>query len=436
LLEEAGAHGVRFAHDLIREVVEGDVSAARRNLLHRRLGEALAALPGTPRVVEIAYHYAYSAEHARAALWLERAGDEAVAELANAAAAEHYKAALEHLGLSDAAPAQCAGLDEKLGDLRLMLGQYAQAQEHFARARALTVDPAARAELWRKEGETWEKRGEYARALAAFDAAEEGTASCTEMALPASVRAALEISRAEVYWKLSQLDAQEAAATRARALLERESPGRARDLVQARADYQLGNAACERGEWARADAFLRRSLAIHERVRDLHGAASCLYRLGYAMYHLNPDVRQAEAEIRRSLALFEQIGEQHGIARCWHELGNLCFARPDLLGAGECYRRSLAIQEQIGDQEGVDSSWIGLAAVAWEGGDYAGAETCYTSALVLAEHIELPWGVQISCMMLAELAMGRGDLTRTEAYCRRGLATKGDTFCEVPSGRR
>ena len=67
LLEEAEPTAYRFAHDLIREVVEADLSAGRRMLLHRDIARALAAMPGEPPVEEVAYHYAQTEEHAQAA---------------------------------------------------------------------------------------------------------------------------------------------------------------------------------------------------------------------------------------------------------------------------------------------------------------------------------------------------------------------------------
>ncbi len=63
-------------------------------------------------------------------------------------------------------------VDEKLGDVHLIVGAYQQAQEDFARARALTMEGATRDELGRKEGLTWLYRGEFDQALGMFDALE------------------------------------------------------------------------------------------------------------------------------------------------------------------------------------------------------------------------------------------------------------------------
>src|SRR5262249_27496797 len=57
LLEEDGRATYRFAHDVIREVMEADLGAAQRALLHRRIAEVLAWQQGEPAADDIAYHY-------------------------------------------------------------------------------------------------------------------------------------------------------------------------------------------------------------------------------------------------------------------------------------------------------------------------------------------------------------------------------------------
>src|SRR5262249_46328272 len=136
LLEEAGRDGYRFTHDVIREAIEAGLGAARRRILHRQIARALEAAPGEPPAAALAYHSARTPGHAKAARWLERAGDDAGASFAHTAAQEHFTAAQEQLRACGAESLALARLDEKLGDLRLLVGEYARAQEHFARARA------------------------------------------------------------------------------------------------------------------------------------------------------------------------------------------------------------------------------------------------------------------------------------------------------------
>ena len=89
LLEEG--HGTyRFPHDVIREVCESDVSAARRTALHRRASEALEAQLGDRQIEALAYHCEQGEAWAKALAYLEQAGDEALASSASRAAIDYY----------------------------------------------------------------------------------------------------------------------------------------------------------------------------------------------------------------------------------------------------------------------------------------------------------------------------------------------------------
>jgi tetratricopeptide (TPR) repeat protein len=123
LLEEHGEEGYRFPHDLIREAVEADLGSARRALLHRRTGDALEQLPGTPQPALLAYHYLRAGERELAAVHLERAGDQARAQGALCDAEAAYRelvACLEELGSERA----LAGAREKLGDMLALQCHY------------------------------------------------------------------------------------------------------------------------------------------------------------------------------------------------------------------------------------------------------------------------------------------------------------------------
>lgn len=128
LLEEvADEHAYRFTHDLIREVVEADLGLARRTLLHGRIAAALEGGAGEPVAEEVAYHYIHTQEHARAAHWLERVGDRAMAVYSTETALAHYSAARERLAAAGGEPLALAGLDEKPGTVLRTLGRYDEA---------------------------------------------------------------------------------------------------------------------------------------------------------------------------------------------------------------------------------------------------------------------------------------------------------------------
>ncbi|MEV4145663.1 AAA family ATPase [Amycolatopsis sp. NPDC049691] len=107
-LDEAAEAGIvtarSFKHDLIRESAAADLPTAARLTAHARLAAWLEHRDPA-RTSEIAHHWLESlpvGDAAKAADWAERAGDQALAQLAWERAAELYRRAL------DAAPASAA----------------------------------------------------------------------------------------------------------------------------------------------------------------------------------------------------------------------------------------------------------------------------------------------------------------------------------------
>jgi class 3 adenylate cyclase/tetratricopeptide (TPR) repeat protein len=114
-LEEAGAASLlveiaapvaqyRFSHALVRATLYDELTAARRVALHRRVGEAIERLYGEAlddQLPALAHHWSRAAAPApdalRAVDYSARAGDRALAQLANDEAMGYYRQALELL---------------------------------------------------------------------------------------------------------------------------------------------------------------------------------------------------------------------------------------------------------------------------------------------------------------------------------------------------
>jgi DNA-binding SARP family transcriptional activator len=89
--EEASPGHYRFAHSLVREAVVAGLSSTRRALVHRRLAEALEALPGDRRLPELARHLLDArplVDAGKAARYALRAAEHATRTLAYEDAAE------------------------------------------------------------------------------------------------------------------------------------------------------------------------------------------------------------------------------------------------------------------------------------------------------------------------------------------------------------
>lgn len=164
--------GVRydFAHAGLRDVAEAATSLGRRQLLHRRIAEALRLDvagdgrddPG--RLARIARHERDGGRAAEAAAAFLDAGDAARLVFANREAIGHYEAALA-LGYPEVAAVHMA-----VGDLRTRLGDYPGAVSAFEAAAAL-VDPGGLAPVEAALARAHLRRGDLLAAGRHLDAA-------------------------------------------------------------------------------------------------------------------------------------------------------------------------------------------------------------------------------------------------------------------------
>jgi len=172
LLLEVADDGYVFAHDLVREVVEADVGAARRAVLHRRVAEALEGDPGGAAPELLAYHYGRGGLPDQAVLYLERAGDHAWGQRAPGAAEDHFRAALERLDERGRAH-EAARVREKLGEVLYRIGRYDAAVavlEQAAEAYRIAGDLDGQVRVTADLGRTHAVRGTTAAGLALLTA--------------------------------------------------------------------------------------------------------------------------------------------------------------------------------------------------------------------------------------------------------------------------
>ncbi|HET6690508.1 MAG TPA: AAA family ATPase, partial [Miltoncostaeaceae bacterium] len=157
---------VTFVHDKLREALLGRVDPERLADLHRAAARRIeAAHPD--RVFELAYHYDAGGERDRAVPHAMRAAGIARGRHALAAAESHFRIALAGEAHLDEAGRRA--LANGLGDVLMMNGGYEEAQVHLERARELSDDPLAQAEVDGRLGELLFKRGDVEAAVAAYE---------------------------------------------------------------------------------------------------------------------------------------------------------------------------------------------------------------------------------------------------------------------------
>lgn len=283
LLEETdGAVGPAylFTHPLLQEMLYGEMSRARTQLLHAEIADALEAQYGAEamaRAEELAVHFRRAdapSHHARAVRYLTQAGHLAMARGANREAVESLEAA--------------RALVERGGDATAVATERAAVLEPLlallARGRNRLGDYAGASRLWREGLVAAEERGDAAR-VATFE---------RRLGIAA-------VRSGDVHGALAHLERSLTAAGRAR---DRHSEASAH-LARSELLTDIG-----RGEEAESD--LQRALAIAEAI----GEPRLLARVHLALQSLAvwqgpPDgVREHGA---RALAFAEASADTHSI---------------------------------------------------------------------------------------------------------------------------
>jgi predicted ATPase len=158
LVVEGDAQAWSFQHPLVQEVAYGTTLRARREDLHRRVGEALESwltdrVPGYHAM--LAFHFGRGRDLERAEAYLFRAGADAAGSAASNEALDFFREAAAlyfQLHGDGGDPAKKAQLEKNLGMALMNRGQLAEAVESFGKALAHLGDPVSRkpVELYRK----------------------------------------------------------------------------------------------------------------------------------------------------------------------------------------------------------------------------------------------------------------------------------------------
>ena len=141
LVTDLGDRRYSFSHALVRDTLYDEVSPAQRAAVHERIGLALEEICGDEpeaRLGELANHFLSAAPRGdigRAIDYAERAGAQAMDQLAYEEAAELYERALEVLELSDEPDeARRCGLLLALGGAQMSAGNFADSRQAYDRA--------------------------------------------------------------------------------------------------------------------------------------------------------------------------------------------------------------------------------------------------------------------------------------------------------------
>ncbi len=378
--QEAGIY--RFAHDVIREVIENGLTQARRTLLHRHIARAIEQSPGEvhkTRAAELALHLLSGDEPDRALPYLITAGDQAASVLAHGDAERHYRTASETARLVGDRALEAEALD-KLGCSLRFLGRYRGALEALESAASLyrsMADPEneaqAVAEIGRVHGLRLTPHEGLARIqeLLSRHSEHQSSHALVELRivqgslLPtienfaaglAAARQAVELSgelddgrlqaRALYCWSSTLVGVghlEEAVQRLEQVVRLAETTGDLETLYQALCT--VADVHQRRGEVDRGKCFIRRALELSGQMADPRRMGSAAWKL----YWLN-EWGEARAHLERAVVLSRELGEpEDSSAHQLIYLAELCWAQGDREAAAGVLQEGLARAERSGD---------------------------------------------------------------------------------------
>lgn len=407
LLADGGDDVYYVTHDLIRDVVRDDLGAARRAALHRRVAEALERATGEPQAELLAYHFGRAGAIDKALIYLERAGDRAVAVHANAAATGYYREMVERLDRLGRV-AESAQAREKLGATLRIVGRYDQALQVLERA----------AEAFRAAGDLeglGRAMAQLGRVHARRGTPQEGVARLAPLVKPLEDAhavhglAAVQTALAELYFVSGRHREQLAAAERAEQLTREAGD----DAALATAVQWRSIALLALGRTEEALPALQDVIPMAEAAGDLSSYAHTLNHVALA-YIRRGEFRESQAYIERALAAAQQRGDPAQVAFMSYNRGLIAFFRGDWPQARGSYEQAAAVMREIGMSWSSVYPLVGLGQLHLVQGQWGTGAHQLQEATAAAERSGDLQALRAAQMPLAEreLVEGRPEAAR------------------------
>lgn len=290
-----------FDHNKIREVVYHDLSAARRALYHRQIGNALEKLtPSTDIAAILGYHFERGEENEKALAYWMQAGEHALDTYAYEPAAYHFERAL---ALTDQ-PAAQMDAHLGLGRTHMLLDEHKAAAGVIRQGLHLAEyhsDAVRRAKLL------------YAYAQnASRQHRSDGGKTEVEAALFAAEQAGDDYYLAQSLLLLTEVH---------------ESSGNLSSALETATRAQI----------------------VCSPLKDNQLEARALMEIGF-LHAQRAEFDEAASAAERGLELLEMTDDHNAIAYAWNILGRALGGRGDYSRAFDAFQRSQEEAERVGDR--------------------------------------------------------------------------------------
>ncbi|MDJ0753356.1 MAG: tetratricopeptide repeat protein [Ardenticatenaceae bacterium] len=189
----------------------------------------------------------------------------------------------------------------------------------------------------------------------------------------------------------------------------------------------LCDVAYEQGEYADAQQFATRSLAIHEGLGNTIGMAHSLNHLGQVAGTIGR-YRDAQRYYQQSLAILRDYGNLREVAVCLDCVGYVSYLLADYKTARQCYEESLTISRDLDDVPGIAWSLHNLGDLARADNRFIEAKRLYFESIRLHKTKDpLSWGGVVALDKLGRVTMALGEREEAEKFFLEALSIANTT---------
>lgn len=374
-----------FKHVLVSDAVYSTLLQRDRRELHLTVGQAIEQIYADRiegQVELLASHFLRSSRLDLALHYLILAGQKAARDFANEQARQHYIQALSLLPRVTYTPQQAQQIHLGLGDALVVAGEYQAARDQYITALEILGDPgpgeveAVRqgSIFHRKIAITFERQGDYDKAMARLVAAED---------ILGKDETSFQTERASIL-------------------------------------SDIGYIYSRRGKLDQAELTFIKALALAEKNNQIDLIASILNRLGGICYQRD-DLQQAAHYVTRSLELREKISDIVNVARSYNNLGLMKWKQGELDAALDCFNHAFRLQTNLGDVEGLISLNTNMGLIEIDRGQLADSEKYFKDALAIARQIGHTFYIGDSHKHLALYNMYRENWSAMLDHAQKGL---------------
>lgn len=175
------------------------------------------------------------------------------------------------------------------------------------------------------------------------------------------------------------------------------------------------------GDYALANTYLRRALALRLQLEDAEGVASTYNNLGNLAWNQS-DLSAARRYFEDAARIAEEINNRKLLASILNNLGALLQSFHDLPLAERCLTRALAIWREIGNKQSIANTLSNLGGAAAAQQKFDLAMTYFTESLTLQLESGNDRNAGAVLANMGEIALGRGDFVEAARYFEQTLA--------------